>query len=63
MLDVLEKEGYIRGYNRHEPEPGKAEFVIELKYYEGEPVIRTISPRVQAGPPGVFADQGPAEGA
>lgn len=43
VLDVLQKEGYIRGYNRHEPEPGKAEFVIELKYYEGEPVIRTIA--------------------
>jgi len=43
VLDVLQKEGFIRGYSRTDYEGGKAEFVIELKYFEGEPVIKTIS--------------------
>jgi small subunit ribosomal protein S8 len=42
VLEVLVKEGYIRSYERHEAAPGIAEIKIELKYYEGEPVIRTI---------------------
>ena len=42
VLDVLKKEGYIRGYERHEVRPGIAELRIELKYHEGEPVIRSI---------------------
>lgn len=42
VLDVLKKEGYIRGYQRHELRPGIAELTIELKYHEGEPVIRSI---------------------
>lgn len=42
VLDVLQREGYIRGYSRAEPVPGKAELIIELKYYEGEPVIRRL---------------------
>lgn len=41
VLDVLAAEGYIRGYASVEAE-GKNEFEIELKYYDGEPVIRTI---------------------
>ena len=43
ILDVLEREGYIRGYTRTEQENNKAELAIELKYSEGEPVIRTIN--------------------
>ncbi len=43
ILDVLEREGYIRGYSRTEGEANKAELSIELKYMEGEPVIRTIN--------------------
>ncbi|PTW61568.1 SSU ribosomal protein S8P [Breoghania corrubedonensis] len=43
VLDVLESEGYIRGYSKVEFDGGKAEFEIELKYYDGEPVIREIS--------------------
>lgn len=43
ILDVLEREGYIRGYSRTEQEGNKAELAIELKYHEGEPVIRTIN--------------------
>jgi small subunit ribosomal protein S8 len=42
VLDVLQAEGYIRGYSEVEFNGGKAEFEIELKYFDGEPVIRTI---------------------
>jgi small subunit ribosomal protein S8 len=42
VLDVLEREGYIRGYVRSEEETGKPDLSIELKYYEGDPVIREI---------------------
>ncbi len=41
VLDVLQSEGYIRGYSSIELS-GHAEFEIELKYYDGEPVIREI---------------------
>ncbi len=41
VLDVLAAEGYIRGYAAVDAE-GRSEFEIELKYYDGEPVIRTI---------------------
>ncbi len=41
VLDVLQAEGYIRGYSEVEFN-GKAEFQIELKYFDGEPVIREI---------------------
>ena len=41
VLDVLKSEGYIRGYTVTERE-GRAELDIELKYFEGEPVIREI---------------------
>ena len=43
VLDVLQSEGYIRGYSRTDYENGKADLDIELKYYEGEPVIREIT--------------------
>lgn len=43
VLDVLKKEGYIRGYSESEVRPGISEVTIELKYHEGEPVIRDIS--------------------
>jgi small subunit ribosomal protein S8 len=43
VLDVLQSEGYIRGYSLVD-EPGKhPEFEIELKYFDGEPVIAEIS--------------------
>lgn len=41
ILDVLTREGYIRGYEQTE-ESGKPVLSIELKYHEGTPVIRTI---------------------
>ena len=43
VLDVLQAEGYIRGYTRSETAQGFAQFEIELKYYDGEPVIAEIS--------------------
>lgn len=43
VLDVLQAEGYIRGYSRTETAQGFAQFEIELKYYDGEPVIAEIS--------------------
>ena len=42
VLDVLKDEGYIRGYSSTEFGNGRTEFEIELKYFEGEPVIREI---------------------
>ncbi len=42
VLDVLREEGYIRGYAEIEYGGGKTEFEIELKYYDGSPVIRDI---------------------
>jgi small subunit ribosomal protein S8 len=41
VLEVLKSEGYIRGYTVTERE-GRAEIEIELKYFDGEPVIREI---------------------
>jgi small subunit ribosomal protein S8 len=41
VLDVLQTEGYIRGYAEVELN-GKSEFQIELKYFDGQPVIRQI---------------------
>ena len=43
VLDVLQAEGYIRGYSVIE-EPGEfPQFEIELKYYDGLPVIAEIA--------------------
>jgi len=43
VLEVLKREGYIRGFSREDLRPGVAEFKIELKYVDGEPVIREIA--------------------
>ena len=43
VLDVLQREGYIRGYSQHEVRPGISEIKIELKYHDGDPVIRKIN--------------------
>ena len=43
MLEVLKREGYIRGFTRADVRPGIVELQIELKYVDGEPVIREIS--------------------
>ncbi len=43
VLEVLKREGFIRGYTQAEVRPGINELMIELKYHEGTPVIRDIS--------------------
>ncbi|MAZ07299.1 MAG: 30S ribosomal protein S8 [Rickettsiales bacterium] len=43
VLEVLHREGYIRGFKKVEMENSKNEFQIELKYVDGEPVIKSIS--------------------
>ena len=42
VLGVLQREGYIRGFSMAEMDPGIRELTIELKYYEGVPVINEI---------------------
>lgn len=43
ILDVMKREGYIRGFSREQIRPGVSELRIELKYVDGEPVIREIA--------------------
>jgi len=42
VLDVLKREGYIRDYSQFDEAVGRPSIEIELKYHEGEPVIREI---------------------
>jgi small subunit ribosomal protein S8 len=42
VLDVLKREGFIRGFAAEQLRPGVAQLRIELKYNEGEPVIKEI---------------------
>ena len=42
VLEVLKREGYIRDFLQVEKKPGINFFEIELKYYEGRPVISEI---------------------
>ena len=43
VLDVLADEGYIRGYSLIEKAGEFPSFEIELKYFDGQPVIAEIS--------------------
>jgi small subunit ribosomal protein S8 len=43
VLEVLQREGYIRGYSQENVRPGINELRIELKYVDGEPVIRELT--------------------
>ena len=42
VLEVLQREGYIRGYEENNISQGVNELTIELKYHNGEPVIREV---------------------
>lgn len=42
VLDVLQEEGYIRGYAKVDFDNGRSELEIELKYFDGEPVIKQL---------------------
>ena len=43
VLDVLKREGYIRDFSQGNIRKGIDEITIELKYYDGEPVIKEIT--------------------
>ncbi len=43
VLDALKREGYIRGFTTEAIRPGISQLRIELKYNEGEPVIKEIT--------------------
>ena len=43
VLDVLKREGYIRDYSQGNIRKGVDEITIELKYFDGEPVIKEIN--------------------
>jgi small subunit ribosomal protein S8 len=42
VLEVLQREGYIRGYKEEPIGPAKG-LRIELKYFEGQPAIRHVA--------------------
>jgi small subunit ribosomal protein S8 len=50
VLEVLKKEGFIRGYTVKENENNKNILTIELKYFEGKPAIKEIK---RASKPGL----------
>lgn len=43
VLEVLKREGFIRGFEESESRAGVREINIELKYFEGAPAIQEIS--------------------
>lgn len=43
VLEVLKREGFIRDYALAKTDTGQDEVSIELKYFEGNPVIRDVS--------------------
>jgi small subunit ribosomal protein S8 len=42
VLDVLQAEGYIRGYSDATSADGHPEIEISLRYFDGQPVIREL---------------------
>ncbi|MEZ5534690.1 MAG: 30S ribosomal protein S8 [Thiolinea sp.] len=57
ILDVLQSEGYINGYET-EDNDGKPVTKVELKYFQGQPVISRIS---RASRPGLRVFRGKNE--
>ncbi len=43
VLDVLQREGYIRGWAKEEVTGPTPTIRIELKYFEGQPAIQHVS--------------------
>src|SRR6202167_842921 len=43
VLEVLKREGYIRGFSHEQVRPGIAELRIDVKTVDAEPVIREIA--------------------
>lgn len=42
ILDVLQREGYIKSYDEEEIRKGVKRLNIDLQYHEGQPVIQMI---------------------
>ena len=42
VLEVLKKEGFINDYKKVEVSKGRSQYEIELKYHEGESVIKKM---------------------
>ena len=57
VLEVLQAEGYIRGFELVQKPGAFPEFEVELKYFDGEPVIVEIS-RVSKPGRRVYSDIG-----
>ncbi|MDA9008661.1 30S ribosomal protein S8 [Alphaproteobacteria bacterium] len=43
VLEVLKTEGFIRDYSTHNVRTGIDEIKVELKYQDGQPVIREVA--------------------
>ena len=43
VLEVLKNEGFIRGYTSVDHTDGRSEIEVELKYFDGQPVIREMA--------------------
>ena len=43
VLEVLKREGYIRGYSNEETTGPQPNIRIELKYFEGQPAIKHVA--------------------
>ena len=43
VLEVLKAEGFIRDYSTHNVRKGIDEIKVELKYQDGQPVIREVA--------------------
>ena len=43
VLEVLKREGYIRDFSVSQKDNGSADLTVELKYSEGQPVIKEIA--------------------
>ncbi len=59
VLEVLQREGYIRGYHRgrHRRAPAAAH---RAQVFRGRAGDQARRPRLEAGPPGLFGQQGAA---
>ena len=42
ILEVLKNEGFISSYHIEKKENNKVSLIVDLKYYEGNPVIKEI---------------------
>jgi small subunit ribosomal protein S8 len=58
IAKVLEDEGYITGHKTEDKENNKKNLIVELKYYDGKPVIDTIK---RVSRPGLRIYKGKAE--